>query len=88
MQALQYFCGAPLEKASSASPYVRDRSSTVRYNCVRFHICKIYTKLQSNLFSVTMDWINPAWDRDRLTALVNAVISLRVPCHAGNFVIG
>ena len=32
-----------------------------------------------------MDWIDLAEDRDRLLALVNAVMNLRVPQNAGNF---
>jgi hypothetical protein len=32
-----------------------------------------------------MDWIDMAQDRNRWWALVNAVMSLRVPENAGNF---
>ena len=32
-----------------------------------------------------MDWIDLAEDRDRLRALVIAVMKLRVPLNAGNF---
>jgi len=32
-----------------------------------------------------MDWIELAQDRNRMQALVNVVMSLRVPLNAGNF---
>jgi len=33
----------------------------------------------------SMDWIDLAKDRDRWQALVNALMNLRVPQNAGNF---
>ena len=35
-----------------------------------------------------MEWIDLAQDRERLKALVNAVMNLRVPLNAGNFLTG
>ena len=32
-----------------------------------------------------MDWIDVAEDRDRWRAVLNAVMNLRVPYNAGNF---
>jgi len=32
-----------------------------------------------------MDWIDQVEDRDRLPAVVNAVMKLQVPNNAGNF---
>jgi len=35
-----------------------------------------------------MAWVDLAEDRDRWQALVNAVMKLRVPLNAGNFLTG
>ena len=35
-----------------------------------------------------MDWIDLALDRDRCRRLLNAVMNLRVPQNAGNFLTG
>jgi len=32
-----------------------------------------------------MDWIGMAQDRERWRTLVSAVMNLRIPCNAGNF---
>ena len=37
---------------------------------------------------VGMAWIDLAENRDKLRALVNAVMKLRVPLNAGNFLAG
>lgn len=33
----------------------------------------------------SMDWIDPAQDRDHWRAVMNAVMNLWVPCNAGKF---
>jgi hypothetical protein len=35
----------------------------------------------------SVDWINPAQDRNRWRAVVNALMDLSVPYHAKNFLI-
>jgi len=35
--------------------------------------------------SVGVEWIELAQDKDRWRGLVTAVMNLRVPCNAGNF---
>jgi hypothetical protein len=35
-----------------------------------------------------MDWIDPAWDRDKLRDVFKVVINLRAPYNAGKFLIG
>ena len=62
MQALQHFCEAPLVKALSISQYVQYVTAAQRLLdtfAQGLIFSKSYTKLQNNLFSVTMDWINP-----------------------------
>jgi len=44
----------------------------------------IKMNLQEVGFGV-VDWVKQAQDRDRWLALVNAVVNLRVPKNAGNF---
>ena len=50
--------------------------------------CRWQDNIKVDLHDVVcggMDWIDPAQDRDRWRELVNAVMNLRVPKNAGNF---